>query len=108
MRKKIWLIGTLAAPLLIGAGAGAAFAGEVTGPPGPDGFATGKSTPISGFVANSICAFSGLNAYHPGKEGVYLGHVQNYGALVIQGMKDVIPSPGDACNGHSGELAGGQ
>lgn len=107
MRKKIWLTGILAAPMLLGAGAGAAFAGEVTGPPGPDGFATGESTPITTFKMHSICAFSGLNAYHPGKEGVYLGHVQNYGALVIQGQKDDNPSPGDACNGHSGELATG-
>lgn len=107
MRVKIWLTGVLVAPLLVLAGAGAAFAGEVTGPPGTDGFATGTSTPIAGYVAKSICAFSGLNAYHPGKEGEYLGNVQSYGALVIQGLKDYIPSPGEACNGHTGELAGG-
>ncbi|HKU03668.1 MAG TPA: hypothetical protein VJQ80_12740 [Arthrobacter sp.] len=107
MHKKTLLSGLLAAPILMGFVAGPSFAGEVTGPPGADGFATGKSTPISNYTANSICAFSGLNAYHPGKEGEYLGHVQNYGALVIQGMKDKIPSPGEACNGHTGELAGG-
>ena len=107
MRKKIFLTGLLAAPILMGAVAGPSFAGEVTGPPGPDGFATGSPTPIASYTANSICAFSGLNAYHPGKEGAYLGHVQNYGALVIQGLKSVVPSPGDACNGHTGELAGG-
>ena len=84
--------------------AGAAFAGEVTGPPGADGFATGKPTPIAGYVAHSICAFSGLNAYHPGKEGEYAGHVQSYGAIVSQGGKAFAPSPGVACNGHTGEL----
>jgi hypothetical protein len=47
----------------------------------------------------------GLNAYHPGKEGEYAGHVQSYGAIVSQGGKDFVPSPGDACNGHTGELA---
>lgn len=107
MRKKIWITGMLVAPMLLGAGAGAAFAGEVTGPPGADGFATGKSTPITTYNMQSICAFSGLNAFHPGKEGLYPGHVQNYGAFVMQGMKDDVPSPGDACNGHTGELAGG-
>lgn len=108
MFKKSWLTGLLVAPILLGAGASSALAGEVTGPPGPDGFATGSWTPISGYVANSICAFSGLNAYHPGKEGEYLGNVQNYGALVIQGEKADLPSPGDACNGHTGYLAGGE
>ena len=100
-----WISGALAATALcLGAG-GTAFAGEVTGPPGADGFATGKPTPIASYVAHSICAFSGLNAYHPGKEGEYHGHVQNYGVLVTMGLKAFIPSPGDACNGHTGELA---
>jgi hypothetical protein len=108
MRVRTWIAGAVVAPMLVLGGAGAALAGEIKGPPGPDGFATGGYTPIKDFVAHSICSFSGLNAYHPGKEGAYLGHVQNYGALVIQGLKPYIPSPGDACNGHTGELAGGQ
>ena len=100
-----WIAGAgVAAALVLGAG-GTAFAGEVTGAPGPDGFATGKPTPIASYVANSICAFSGLNAYHPGKEGEYPGHVQNYGVIVAEGGKAFVPSPGDACNGHTGELA---
>lgn len=100
-----WFAGTVAgAALVLGMG-GTAFAGEVTGPPGADGFATGGPTPIASYVANSICAFSGLNAYHPGKEGEYAGHVQSYGAIVSQGGKAFVPSPGDACNGHTGELA---
>lgn len=102
--QKRWLAGTLAGTALFLAGGGTAFAGEVTGRPGADGFATGKPTPIANYVANSICAFSGLNAYHPGKEGEYAGHVQSYGAIVSQGGKAFVPSPGDACNGHTGEL----
>ena len=104
MVKRV-LAGALCATALVVFPSGAAFAGEVTGRPGPDGFATGKPTPITKFVAKSICAFSGLNAYHPGKEGVYAGHVQSYGAIVSQGGKAESPSPGDACNGHTGELA---
>ena len=104
MRTRKWLAGGLAAGALFLVGGGTAFAGEVTGPPGPDGFATGKPTPIASYVMHSICAFSGLNAFHPGKEGVYPGHTQNYGQLVKIGQKDANPSPGDACNGHTGEL----
>jgi hypothetical protein len=107
MNIRRLLGGTLVALAVSSLGVGVAGAGEVTGPPGADGFATGKPTPIAGYVAKSICAFSGLNAYHPGKEGEYPGHVQNYGAIVSQGFKAMAPSPGDACNGHTGELAGG-
>ena len=98
-------VGALATASLFMAGAGTAFAGEVAGPPGADGFATGNWTPIAGYVAHSICAFSGLNAYHPGKEGEWPGQVQTYGAVVSHGGKAYAPSPGDACNGHTGELA---
>jgi hypothetical protein len=107
MHIKALCAGVLIAPVLVISGAGSAFAGEVTGPPGEDGFATGDWNPVAGYVANSICAFSGLNAYHPGKEGLYPGHTQTYGAWVMQGLKAYVPSPGDACNGHRGELAGG-
>ncbi|MGN6577471.1 MAG: hypothetical protein ACTHKG_17510 [Nocardioides sp.] len=111
MRITTWVAAALSAPLLIVTGAGAASAGEITGPP-RDGFATGDWTPIADYVANSICAFSGLNAYHPAgggfpeKEPAYPA-VQNYGAFVKAGMKGVVDSPGVACNGHTGELAGG-
>lgn len=111
MRIRSCVAVALCAPLLTIAGAGTAFAGEVTGPP-RDGFATGKWTPIAGHVANSICAFSGLNAYHPAtdefpaKEPAF-PTVQSYGMAVRVGAKAFVPSPGDACNGHTGELAGG-
>ena len=111
MRVKTLAAATLCAPLLIIAGAGAASAGEIAGPP-RDGFATGKWTPIASYTANSICAFSGLNAYHPAGDGMPAKEpafptVQNYGAIVAAGGKAMAPSPGDACNGHTGELAGG-
>lgn len=102
--NRKWCAGAVIGTALFFSSGGTALAGEVTGPPGPDGFATGESTPIADYVAHSICAFSGLNAYHPGKEGEYAGHVQSYGAIVSQGGKAFAPSPGDACNGHTGEL----
>ncbi len=104
MRIRNFVAVAVCAPLLAFAGAGAAYAGEVSGPP-RDGFATGNTTPIAGYVANSICAFSGLNMYHPGKEPVF-PTVQSYGMAVRAGLKADVPSPGDACNGHTGELTG--
>ena len=62
-------------------------------PPMDPGVETGAD------VANSACAFSGLNDF---EEGVFpfLTKTQNYGQLVQQGLKGVegIPSPGEACN----------
>jgi len=99
----------LAVPLLVVATASGASAGEVKGPPG-DGFATGDWNPVAGYVANSICAFSGLNAYHEGKEPVF-PVVQSYGMGIREAAQAGVPLPhgipGDACNGHTGELAGG-
>ncbi len=100
MRKGNIAAALLAAPVLIVGGWAPAYGGEVTGPPsdpGGDGFATGGPTGIFGH-ANSECAFSGQNAFHPGKPGAM---VQSYGAFVSQGLKDQFPSPGDACNGHT-------
>jgi hypothetical protein len=56
---------------------------------------------------NSICAFSGLNQFHEGEFGELPIRTQSYGQLVVAGDKDVVPSPGVACNGHTGFLAGG-
>lgn len=111
MRLTRALVIAVFAPLLTVAGATAANAGEISGPP-EDGFATGDWTPVAGYVMQSICAFSGLNAYHPAgngfpeKEPAY-PTVQSYGMFVKAGLKDVVPSPGDACNGHTGEIAAG-
>jgi hypothetical protein len=52
---------------IVGASAGAAFAGEVKGPPGTPGvFGSGSETETAAPThANSICAFSGLNDFRP-------------------------------------------
>jgi hypothetical protein len=82
-------------------GVGSAFAGEVTG--------NGKPTGAPAH-ANSICAFSGQNDGNP-PPGRNAAHVQNWGAGAIpKEVRDVMRTqgfhPGDACNGHSGFLAG--
>ena len=87
---------------------------------------------------NSICAFSGLDVQdfenggteEPDPEGNYdddaamrgnqspggvdrYHGVQSYGILVVALMeagvpKEALPSPGMACNGHTGFLSGGE
>ena len=81
--------------VLLAAGASPAVAGEITG--------NGKTTGAPEHT-NSICAFSGQNHDHPGEPP---SRVQSYGQLVSSGLKAEVPSPGVACNGHSGFLAGG-
>ena len=88
MLKKVTLT-CFASLALVAAGAGAASAGEVTG--------NGKPTPAPQHAA-SICVYSGLNddtAEEPGR-------TQSYGQLVRQGLKQFLPSPGDACNPTKG------
>ena len=76
--------------------AGAAFAGEVTGPPGSaehPGAKKDMSHP------NSICAFSGLNDFVNGPTDF---HVQSYGQDVrLHGADPTAFNPGDACQGGS-------
>jgi hypothetical protein len=96
MLRKL-TVACLGSVALLAAGAGPAFAGEITG--------NGK--PTSALThANSICAYSGQNdtPSDPFPEG---GRVQNYGQLVRMGMKGQLPSPGVACNGHTSPWAGG-
>jgi hypothetical protein len=91
-------------------GASAAFAGEVKGPPGPDG-AEGGVTPIDSETANSICSFSGLNDEIT-TEGEFPEptQTQSYGTFLvlikkdvgIQAAKAILPSPGVACNPNGG------
>lgn len=99
MRKLA--MATLGAALVVSLTAGAALAGEVTG--------NGDPTPISQYRMKSICAFSGLNDGHP-PEGRTAAHVQNWGQIP-KADRDFLRTigfhPGDACNGHSGLLAGG-
>ena len=88
MIKRIVLLGAMLAMMAFLAAPALAV------PPEDPGVDTGAD------VANSACAFSGLNDF---EEGVFpfLTKTQNYGQLVQQGFKpqeEVFPSPGDACN----------
>lgn len=85
--------------LVVGGGAGAAFAGETNG----------KGDPVPGADrANSACAFSGRDlpdeiednpVPEATDDAVTGGHVQSYGMYVRAGLKANVPSPGDACRG---------
>lgn len=101
MRKRI-VLALGAATLLLSLSVGSVLAGEVTG--------TGKPTPVKEGVAKSICAFSGLNDRVEG-EGPTEPRVQNWGTIPKE-VRDELAQhgehPGDACNGHSGFLAGGE
>jgi hypothetical protein len=100
MRFKSMLAAALCAVAVAAVGAGSAFAGEVTG--------NGKPTAAPAH-ANSICAFSGQNDGNP-PPGRTAAHVQSWGQIPKQ-VRDVLRTegshPGDACNGHTGFLAGG-
>jgi hypothetical protein len=101
MRLRTVLGTTAATLLLLGAGVGSAQAGEKTG--------TGADTQGPAH-ANSICVFSGLE---DGEEGTPSGPgapPQNWGQIPKE-VRDQLAlegaHPGDACNGHTGFLAGG-
>jgi hypothetical protein len=51
-------------------------------------------------AGRSDCKYSGLNDEFYDEEEFVEGasRVQSYGQLVRQGLKNVFPSPGDACN----------
>ena len=91
MRKT--LAAAAAAAAFVVAMGGAASAGEITG--------NGELTPINGFTAGSICAFSGLNDDPSGGGDPFQdGRVQNWGK-VLEDAKALI---GDGDNGAN-ELA---
>ena len=84
---KKWIAGAVLATSIVSAG-GTAFAGEVNG--------NGDPTPINGFQAGSICAFSGLNDDPSGGGDPFEdGRVQNWGH-VLADAKEFI---GDGDNG---------
>ena len=97
MRRKTWLVAVVCAFAVAGPSAGAAFAGEVKGPPGSVGH-PGETKDVT--HANSICVFSGLNDYINGPTDF---HVQSYGQDVR--LYDADPRdgffPGDSCRGGS-------
>jgi hypothetical protein len=108
MRTKSFLAAAVAGTALAVAGAGTAFAGEIKGPGSPTGVPVGESEATAAPAhTNSICAFSGLNHFHEGEFGELPIRTQSYGQLVVAGFKALVPSPGVACNGHTGFLAQG-
>ena len=94
---KRLLVVAASVAVMVGAGASAAFAGEVTG--------KGKDTAAPA-NANSICAFSGLDDMDflaPVQPGV----VQNWGSIPKE-VRDFLATigehPGTACNGHQNPM----
>jgi hypothetical protein len=77
---------------MVAMGGASAFAGEVNG---QQQYINAPSH------ANSECVYSGQNAL---AEGGDPGRTQSYGQLVKLKLKDYIPSPGEACNGHLNPL----
>jgi hypothetical protein len=90
LRMKSTLAALACAVVIVGATAGAAAAGEVTG--------NGKDT-AGPAHANSICVFSGKNDDPTGTTGNGPGGVsQSYGQDVKLGLQTPrVFNPGDAC-----------
>jgi hypothetical protein len=108
MRKTAVLGAVASAAAIAALGAGSAFAGEIKGPGSPTGVPVDEAVATAAPAhTNSICAYSGLNHFHEGEFGELPIRTQSYGQLVRYGYKSMIPSPGVACNGHTGFLAGG-
>jgi hypothetical protein len=99
MRTKSWLVAAVCAIAIAGPSAGAAFAGEVTGPPGS---VDNPGTPKDISHANSICVFSGLNDFVNGPTDFI---VQSYGQDVrLHGADPTDKTqafPGNSCQGGS-------
>jgi len=108
MHAKTCVAAGISAVVIAALGAGPAVAGEIKGPGSATGILVGQSSPTAAPEhANSICAFSGLNHLHLGEPGELPIRTQSYGQLVRAGLKAEVPSPGVACNGHTGFLSGG-
>lgn len=92
------VIGCIVGLGLVLGGAVSAQAGEING----------NGDPIPGaHNASSLCAFSGQdlpdaeeNQPNIPDDFVTGGHVQSYGKYVSNGLKGVVPSPGEACRGN--------
>jgi hypothetical protein len=100
--KKLLCAVAVCATAVVGVGASAAYAGEVTGPPGS---VENPPTPKGerwDSLPHSICAFSGLNDFIEG-EGAVAFHVQSYG-IDVAGKGDPAdphefnPASPGACN----------
>jgi hypothetical protein len=111
MRVRTLIAAAAVAMSVAAMGATSAFAGEIRGPGSPTGVpADSNPTPTAAPAnANSICAFSGLNHLHLDANGnpemgELLTRTQSYGQLVAAGLKDFVPSAGEACNGSTSGL----
>ena len=109
MRLTHLLTVPAAAGALVIIGMSPAFAGEAQGNSSAGNI---NETGMRGH-ANSICGFSGQNPERfldPSDPNFEPGRVQNWGH-VPRDLRPILAaageSPGDACNGHSGILAGG-
>lgn len=96
--KKATICAALAATITIGFG-GAVSAGEYNG----------KGEPVPGGVnGRSECSYSGrdvddaVEGNPPGfdDDAIAIRGAQSYGQYVSQGLKGVVPSPGQACRGN--------
>jgi hypothetical protein len=97
LRKKSILATAVCAVAVVGTSAGAAFAGEVKGPPGtPEVIGSGSEANTGAPKhANSICAYSGLNDFRA-ENGQIVFHVQSPGQEHRLGFTP--PGiPGEAC-----------
>ncbi len=90
MRHKSLVATAICAVALGGLTTGPAFAGEVKGPPGPF-VGVPDFTPVHFGVANSLCAYSGLNDYIQGHTNF---HVQSYGIDVAGKGEEPFGQPG--------------
>jgi hypothetical protein len=95
MRVRTSLVAVVCTVAVAGAGASAAFAGEVKGPP-TGGTSTSNDTAAPAH-ANSICAFSGLNDFTNGQN---TSRVQTAAdSFKFYGLPH--GTPGTACRGGS-------
>jgi len=112
MRRKSLLAVALCTALLVGASATAAFAGEVSGPPGTPSSPTNPvPTPPGGEPtkapdhANSICAFSGLNDMVDGPTDTI---IQSPGQFMLAGITPPgVPGHGTDIPGFENGCRGG-
>jgi len=109
MRMKSFFAAAACAVAITAASAGAAFAGEITGPGLPGGVPADQATATAAPEhTQSICAFSGLNHLH---EGETPNRTQSWGQDVKAGDKAFLTSiglaPGESCNGSTGIIATG-
>jgi hypothetical protein len=108
MKLKSLFVACVCGATCAGFAAGSAYAGEATGKPGG-----GKTTPVANYVMHSICAFSGQNPERfldPSDPDFEPGRVQSWG-VIPKADREFLATiglhPGDACNGHTGELVSG-